>query len=62
MSMQFYSHLNFSVLTVDWAIPIEREKEWGRVPGGSSKHHFREMRQPSAMSADDSGPVIGKWQ
>jgi hypothetical protein len=29
---------------------IEREKECGR-----SKHHFREMRQPSAMSVDDSG-------
>jgi hypothetical protein len=40
--------------------PIEREKEWGE--GGRRKHHFREMRQPSAMSADDSGPVFGKWR
>jgi hypothetical protein len=30
--------------------PIEREKEWG------------EEEAPSAMSADDSGPAIGKWR
>jgi hypothetical protein len=30
---------------------IEREKECGE--GGRRKHHFREMRQPSAMPADD---------
>jgi hypothetical protein len=31
--------------------PIEREKQWGE--SGRRKHHFREMRQPSAMPADD---------
>jgi hypothetical protein len=47
MSMQFYSillHLNFSVLTVDRVSPLS---------GGRRKHHFREMRQPSAIPADD---------
>jgi hypothetical protein len=51
-------HPNFSVLTVDLVSPLS-EKEWGE--GGRRKHHFREMRQPSAMSADDSGRAIVKW-
>jgi hypothetical protein len=51
-------HPNFSVLTVDRASPLSVKRSGGE--GGRRKHHFREMRQPSAMFADDSGPVIGK--
>jgi hypothetical protein len=49
--MQFYSillHLNFSVLTVDRASPLSVKRS-----GGRKKHHFREMRQPSVLPADD---------
>jgi hypothetical protein len=49
-------HLNYSFLTVDRASPLSVKRSGGR------KHYFREMRQPSAMSADDSGPVIWKWR
>jgi hypothetical protein len=59
MSMQFYSHLNFSVLTVDWASPLSVKRSWGRV--WCCTRHFREMSQLSAMAADDSGAVIVKW-
>jgi hypothetical protein len=51
---------NFSVLTVDWASPLSVKRSWGRV--GGCTRHFREMRQLSAMSADDSCQVIGKWR
>jgi hypothetical protein len=52
MSMQFYSILRSILISLFWpGEPIEREKEWGE--GGRRKHHFREMRQPSAMPADD---------
>jgi hypothetical protein len=54
-------HPNFSALKVDRASPM-RVKRSGVRAAGRRKHHFREMRQPSAMSADDSGPVIGKWR
>jgi hypothetical protein len=48
---------NFSaVLTFDRVSPLSVKRSGGR------KHHFREMRQPSDMSADNSGPVIGKWR
>jgi hypothetical protein len=50
-------HSNFSVLTVDRVSPLG-----GKRSDGRRKHHLREMRQPSAMAADDSGPVIGKWR
>jgi hypothetical protein len=33
-------------------------KSSGGRAGGGRKHHFREMRQPSPWSANDSGPVI----
>jgi hypothetical protein len=44
-------HPIFLVLTVDRASPLSviRRAEGG----GWEEHHFREMRQPSAMSADD---------
>jgi hypothetical protein len=45
-------HPNFSVLTVDRASSLS-VKSSGEEPGGRRKHHFREMRQPSAMSPDD---------
>jgi hypothetical protein len=40
-------HPNFSVLTVDRASPLSVKRSRG---------------QPSAMSADDIGPVIGTWR
>jgi hypothetical protein len=54
-------HPNFSALTVDRASPLSVKRSG---EGGRRKHHFREIeiRQPSVMSADDSGPVIGKWR
>jgi hypothetical protein len=56
-------HRNFSYLTVDRASPLSVKRSEGR-PGWEEEAplHCREMRQPSAMSADDSGPVIGKWR
>jgi hypothetical protein len=48
-----------SVMTVDRSRPLSVKRSGGGQ-GGRRNHHFREMRQPSAMSADDSGPVIGK--
>jgi hypothetical protein len=30
----FYSHLNFSVLTVDWASPLSVKRSWGRAGWG----------------------------
>jgi hypothetical protein len=44
-------YANFSLLTVDRASLLSVKRSGGR-----------EMRQPSAMSADDSGPVIRKWR
>jgi hypothetical protein len=37
-------------------------KRSGGREGVRRKHNFIEMRQLSAMSADESGPVIGKWR
>jgi hypothetical protein len=58
-------HLNFSALTVDRASPLSVKRSGGGWE--EEAYHFREMRQPSAMSADDrdSGVaqlVIGKWR
>jgi hypothetical protein len=50
-------HPNLSVLTVDWASPLSVKRSWGRV--GGCTYHFREMRPPSAMSADDSAHLLG---
>jgi hypothetical protein len=38
-------------------VPIEREK--GK---GEGKTQFANIVQLSAMAADDSSPVIGKWR
>jgi hypothetical protein len=64
-SIIFYEYVillypNFYVLTVDRASPLSVKRSGGE--SGRRKHHFREMGQPSAMSADDIGPVIGKWR
>jgi hypothetical protein len=59
MSIQFYSIL----ISLFWQLSGRTQWAWKGVgEGGRRKHHFREMRQPSAMSADDRGPVIGKWR
>jgi hypothetical protein len=43
MSMQFYPHLNLSVLTVDWESPLSVKKELGEGgEGGSGVHAISE--------------------
>jgi hypothetical protein len=52
-------HPNVSVLTVDQASPLSVKRSGGR--GWEEEAPFqRNEAQPSAMSAENSGPVIGK--